>query len=110
VTGARLLCEVFAGSRRDGCYLFVREEEGLARVPAALLASFGTPRSVMTLELDLGRQLAQASAERVLESIVESGFYLQLPPGDRDYATPGDAADGQARPQGPELTGGGEAC
>ncbi len=98
----RVLCEVFAGSRRENTYLFVRREDGLARVPEALLAGFGSPRSVLTLELYAGRPLAQANAERVLAGIAENGFYLQLPPVDERRARVGEAAEAD--------NGDGEAC
>ena len=102
MSGQEVLCEVFAGSRRANTYLFVRREDGLERVPEALLAGFGTPRSVMTLELYPGRPLAQADAERVLEAIAVSGFYLQLPPVDERHA--------ESREAGEVEEGGSEAC
>ena len=82
-------CEVFAGSRRRGAYLFVREEEALTRVPAALLESLGETRSVLTLDLHPGRKLAQSDPSRVLEALAADGYYLQLPPPE----TPGTEGD-----------------
>jgi uncharacterized protein YcgL (UPF0745 family) len=61
-------------------YLYVDREEGLERVPAALLTTFGEPVEVMTLVLTPERKLARANAAEVLESISERGFFLQLPP------------------------------
>lgn len=79
MTGRRL-CSVYSGSREDQLYLFVDRNEGLSRVPAALLERFGESRLVMTLVLTPERQLARADAGRVLAAIEENGYFLQLPP------------------------------
>lgn len=81
-----VICEVFRSPRREGMYLFVPREEGLARVPEALLQAFGSPEPALVLQLDAGRRLARADAGEVLAAIAEQGFYLQMPP------TPGPAA------------------
>ena len=86
-----LLCEVFRSPRRAGTYLFVDRQEGMQRVPQALLDGFGTPQSVLTLKLHPQRKLAQAEAATVLAAIRDRGYYLQLPP---SAATPGDAEGG----------------
>jgi uncharacterized protein YcgL (UPF0745 family) len=75
-----VLCEVFRSPRREGLYLYVRRDEGLARVPEALLASFGTPQSALVFRLSEDRRLARVSAGEVLAALRERGFYLQLPP------------------------------
>ncbi len=76
----KTLCQIFKSSRQEEMYLYVDREEGLERVPAALLARFGDPVEVMTLVLTPQRSLARANAAEVLESISERGFYLQMPP------------------------------
>ena len=74
------LVQVFRSSRREGAYLYVALNEGLARVPDALLAQFGTPEPALRLKLTAARKLAQASAGDVLSAIGAQGYYLQLPP------------------------------
>jgi hypothetical protein len=74
------LVEIFRSPREDGLYLYVDRQEGLSRVPEALLARFGKPESAMVLLLASTRKLARANASTVLESIQEQGFYLQMPP------------------------------
>ncbi len=76
----KTLCQIFKSSRQEEMYLYVDRQEGLERVPAALLAKFGDPEEVMTLVLTPQRKLARADAAEVLESISERGFYLQMPP------------------------------
>lgn len=65
-------------------YLYVAKEQGLNRVPEALLAQFGATESAMVLLLEPGKKLARADAEKVLSAIETDGFYLQLPPGDQE--------------------------
>ena len=61
-------------------YLFVAEVDDLERVPIDLLKRFGRPIESMRLEIDGTRRLARANASRVLESIEQAGYYLQMPP------------------------------
>jgi len=65
-------------------YLYVEKSVGLEQVPAALLQRFGEPEQVMLLLLGSGRKLARVDAEQVEASIREQGFFLQMPPGERD--------------------------
>ena len=74
------LVEIFRSPREDGLYLYVDRQEGLQRVPEALLARFGKPESAMVLMLEPSRKLARASASAVLDNFQEQGFYLQMPP------------------------------
>ena len=37
----KVLCEIYKSSRQEEMYLYVPKEEGLARVPEALLEKFG---------------------------------------------------------------------
>lgn len=75
-----VLVQVFRSARRDGHYLFVALDEGLARVPPPLLDHFGTAEPALRLHLTPQRKLAQAEARVVLEAIASQGFYLQMPP------------------------------
>lgn len=76
----RLLCQVYAGSRRDETYLYVERAKGLSEVPSELLEFFGTPREAMMLMLTADKPLARADAGAVMAAIREKGFYLQMPP------------------------------
>lgn len=78
--GLKNLCEVYKSPKEEGMYLFVDRTDGLARVPEALLARFGTPALVTTITLTPERKLARADAGKVMESIRDNGFYLQMPP------------------------------
>jgi len=75
-----VLCEVFRSPKEEGLYLYVKREEGLARVPEALLKRFGKPQSAMVLALTPERRLARVDRERLLACLEEPGYYVQLPP------------------------------
>lgn len=79
------ICKIFKSPTKEEMYLYVDSSEGLSRVPEVLLQRFGTPKEVMTLLIRRDKALARASAEKVLDAIAESGFYLQMPPQKEDY-------------------------
>ena len=66
-------------------YLYVKKEEGLTRVPEALLTLFGKPQPAMVIVLTPDKKLARVSVEKVAENLDSQGYYLQLPPrGEQD--------------------------
>jgi uncharacterized protein YcgL (UPF0745 family) len=79
------ICSVYKSPKKDEMYLYVDKREGLARVPEALLNSFGEPKEVMTLLITAEKKLARVDAEKVLADIVRQGFYLQMPPAKEEY-------------------------
>lgn len=74
------ICAVYRSRRNADTYLYVDHEEDTRRVPQALLQELGGITRAMTLVLTPERRLARASARDVLAAIVETGYYLQLPP------------------------------
>ncbi len=76
----KIICEIYRSPKEEGMYLYVKKEEGLSRVPEDLLTLFGKPQQAMVLLLTPGKKLANASVEKVAESLEEKGFYLQMPP------------------------------
>ena len=82
-----VICQIFRSRREEGMYLFVKKDEGLARVPEVLLQKFGTPEPAMVLLLTPEKKLARTDVVRVMAALNEPGYYLQLPPGsERDNA------------------------
>lgn len=77
---SKLLCNIYKSRRKEETYLYVSLKDDLTRVPEALLETFGRPELVTKLMLTPERKLAQADAGKVIASIEEQGFYLQLPP------------------------------
>lgn len=73
------LCQVFRSAKRTDTYLYTDLAEGVARVPADLLQRLGQLDPVLKVDLQPGRKLAKADADKVLAAIAERGYYLQLP-------------------------------
>jgi uncharacterized protein len=76
----KIICQIYRSPREEGMYLYVKKEEGLTRVPEALLALFGKPQPAMVIVLTPEKKLARVSAGKVAESLDSQGYYLQMPP------------------------------
>ncbi len=74
-------CVIYKGAKKPDSYLYVEREGDFSRVPPTLLKMLGELQRVMSLELDSDRKLAQADAKKVIESLVQNGYFLQMPPG-----------------------------
>lgn len=75
-----MLCAVYRSPKRDQTYLYIEKKDDFSRVPAELLTRFGKPRFAMLLSLNEHKTLVNADIEKVKNSLVEQGFYLQIPP------------------------------
>jgi hypothetical protein len=80
-------CVIYKGNRKQDTYLYIEREDDFTRVPEALLRMLGPLQRVMTLELAEGRTLAQADPAQVRTQLAEQGYYLQMPPQDREDAS-----------------------
>lgn len=74
------LCTIYRSAKKAETYLYLADELDFTDLPVALQESFGTPALVMNLKLSADRKLARVDVDKVLESLVEKGYYLQLPP------------------------------
>jgi len=75
-----MLCAVYKSPKKAQTYLFIQKRDDFSQVPEALMTMFGTPTLVTVVNLATKDKLAFADIDKVKESIVEHGFYLQLPP------------------------------
>lgn len=75
----KTIVAIYRSRKTSDMYLYVNKQEGLSRVPEALMDMFGQPEEAMTLLLTPEKKLARAEAAKVLEEIKGKGFYLQLP-------------------------------
>ena len=80
----RVLCQIFKSSRKPETYLYVDKGKGLEAVPELLLKQFGELEEVMTLLLSPKQKLARVSVQDVMDGIREHGFFLQMPPGEKE--------------------------
>ncbi len=88
-----VFCSIYESSSKQEMYLYVRKQEGFARVPEALLALMGKkPRFVTDMVLTPARKLARADVGEVIAKLDSDGFYLQMPPlPEQGLAHAGDA-------------------
>jgi uncharacterized protein len=73
-------CVVYKSGKKMDTYLFVEKEGEFNRVPDSLLAILGNLELVMSVDLDAREKLAQADPQQVKDSLIEQGYFLQLPP------------------------------
>ena len=76
-------CYVYKGDRKDDHYLYLASAFDVQKpnkdVPGAILTLLGELSLVLEFELSANRQLPQADAQHVLDSLSDQGFYLQMP-------------------------------
>lgn len=76
----RAFISVYRSSRREGMYLYMKRGNSFDQLPEALRQQFGKPAHAMDLVLTPDRKLARVDAVKVLESVADKGFFLQMPP------------------------------
>jgi len=74
-----MLCSIYKSKKKEGAYLYIAKKDDFSQVPKELMEMFGVPHFVMVIKLER-RKLAQVDVNKVVESIREDGFFLQLPP------------------------------
>ncbi|WP_445493577.1 YcgL domain-containing protein [Photorhabdus sp. SF281] len=79
-----MICVIYRSPKREQTYLYVEKRDNFSRVPEELLKSFGQPQYVMMISLADRKTLASADIEKVKVSLIEQGFYLQIPPRDEN--------------------------
>jgi len=80
-----MLCSIYKTNKKEGMYLFISRREDFSQVPETLLAMFGQPKLVVTMNLTETRTLAFADTKNVLENLASQGFYMQMPPPPVDH-------------------------
>ena len=75
-----MLAFIYKSVRKDDTYLYLKQREGFDALPAPLREQLGGLEFVFEVDLSSPRKLARADAARVRASLLEAGYYLQLPP------------------------------
>lgn len=75
-----IACAIYKTKKRDGLYLYVKEQDDFSDVPAEVMQQFPLPDHVFDLVLSADRPLARADVSAVMKSLETQGFYLQMPP------------------------------
>jgi len=79
MTDKTCFCDVYKSSRLPEYYIYVDRKDGLQKVPEELMDRFGEPELALSFTLTPDRKLAREKAARVLESILNRGYHLQMP-------------------------------
>ena len=92
-------CSIYKSSKKNEMYLYVDRKYDLKELPEALMLVFGQPLHVMDMILTPEKKLARVSSAKVLETIADAGFFLQMPPvvnGDvaGEHVAPKDSLNG----------------
>lgn len=92
-------CSIYKSSKKKEMYLYVDRKYDLKELPEALTPVFGQAVHVMDMILTPEKKLARVSAKKVLETIADQGFFLQMPPADMndiagEYQAPKDSLNG----------------
>lgn len=81
----QMICAIYRSTKKQETYLYIDKKQGLDCLPEALLEVFGQPQEAFTMLLREDKKLASVDASKVLASLEEKGYYLQLPPAKNDY-------------------------
>ncbi len=75
---------IYKGSRKPDTYVYLTAEDDFSQLPEAILSLMGEMQFVLEVDLAKRDKLAQADINSVRESLQSQGFYIQLPPGDKE--------------------------
>ena len=77
-------CVVYRCRKQEEMYLYLIQDESgegdIAKLPDELLKHTGALEQAMTLHLTPDRSLARVEVSEVIESLLDKGYYLQMPP------------------------------
>lgn len=59
--------------------MYMGAESSLDSIPAPVMKQLGAPEKALEFDLTQARQLPNADAKEVLETIKNQGFYIQMP-------------------------------
>lgn len=72
-------CYIYKSSKKQNLYLYIRNKDDFSSVPEALFNSLGKLELIIELELTPERKLAKEDPIKVIASLNEKGYFLQLP-------------------------------
>ncbi len=73
-------CFIYKSLKKEDLYLYIDKKDDFSKVPEILFNSLGKMAFVMDLELTPERKLAREDAGKVIASLKEKGFFVQMPP------------------------------
>jgi len=73
-------CFIYKSLKKEELYLYLQKKDDFSDIPEPLFNSLGRIEFVMELEITPERKLAREDANRVLSSLQDKGFFVQMPP------------------------------
>jgi uncharacterized protein YcgL (UPF0745 family) len=73
-------CFIYKSLKKSELYLYIEKKDDFSKIPETLLNSFGRLEFVMDLELIADLKLAREDVNKVLASLKDKGFFVQIPP------------------------------
>lgn len=85
-------CFIYKSLKKAELYLYLERKDDFSAVPQSLFDSFGRLAFVMELELTPERKLAKENPAKVIASLQNKGFFVQMPPCNLVNLAAGDPA------------------
>jgi uncharacterized protein YcgL (UPF0745 family) len=73
-------CFIYKSLKKEYLYLYTDKKDDFSSLPELLFNSLGRLEFVMELELVPERKLAREDAGKIIQSLKEKGFFVQMPP------------------------------
>ena len=73
-------CFIYKSLKKEELYLYLDKKDDFSDIPEPLFNSLGRIKFVMELEITPERKLAREDANKVLSSLQDKGFFVQMPP------------------------------
>jgi uncharacterized protein len=73
-------CFIYKSLKKEALYLYTTQKDDFSQLPDNCLSVLGRLEFVMALELTPERKLARENAQKVIKSLQEKGFFIQMPP------------------------------
>jgi len=75
-----MLCFIYKSLKKDELYLYLDKKDDFSSIPETLFKSLGRLQFVMELQLSPERKLAREDVTKVIASLENKGFFVQMPP------------------------------
>ena len=69
---------VYKSTKKARTYLYVKEKDVFAQVPAALMDAFGDPKFVMMFALSKRKSLPKISPAELAQALDDKGYFLRI--------------------------------
>jgi len=73
-------CFIYKGTKKAELYLYINNKDDFSNVPETLFSSLGVLEFVMELELSREKKLAKEDVNKVMVSLKDKGYFIQMPP------------------------------